>query len=93
MGEFLERLSESLALPPEAVAGAPRVTLSGTSRVCIEHHRGLLAYSGEEVEVSGGSVRYRVRGTHLLLQVMTQEQLQISGDIFGVDVEGQHGSL
>ena len=84
--KLLERLMARLDLPPEA-EGAIRVTLSGQREVRIEHHRGLLAYSQRETEISGGSVRVRIRGDGLLLRAMTAEELLITGTVFGVDIE------
>ena len=87
MAKFLEALSEHFDLPAEAVAGAARITLSGRQQVLIEHHKGLLAYSGTEVEVGCGLLRCRIRGEGLLLRAMTAEMLLVTGTVFGVDVE------
>ena len=87
MAKFLEALSARLDLPAEAVAGAARITLSGRQQVLIEQHKGLLSYSGSEVEVNCGALRCRVRGEGLLLRAMTAEMLLVTGTVFGVDVE------
>lgn len=87
MANILETLAERLDLPAEAVAGAPRVTLTGTTRVLIENHKGILAYTDTELEVNGGKTRIRVRGDDLLLRAMDSEMLLVTGTIFGVDME------
>ena len=45
-------LADSLELPEEAVSDAMRVTLIGRRRAVVEHHRGLLGYDAQSVEVS-----------------------------------------
>ena len=87
MGEFLERLARRLDLPAEALAGAPKVTLTGRDRVLVENHRGLLDYTESEVDVACGAYRVRVRGAELLLRAMDGEMLLVTGVISGVDVE------
>ena len=84
---FLETLAGRLDLPADGVAGAPKVTVTGTSRVLVENHRGLLAYSDTEVTVDGKSTRVRVRGDGLLLRAMDREMLLVTGTILGVDLE------
>ena len=87
MANFMEKLAQRADLPPEAVADAARITLSGSGQVLIERHRGLLSYSDSEVEANCGSFRCRVRGDGLLLRAMTDEMLLITGTVFGVDLE------
>ena len=87
MAKVLERLAAGLDLPAEVLAGTPRVTLTGAEQVLIENHRGILSYTGTEVEVDGGSLRIRIRGDGLLLRAMNGEMLLVAGHIFGVDVE------
>ena len=84
---FLEALAGSLDLPADVLAGVPKITLTGTSRVLVENHRGLLAYSDTEVAVDGKSARIRVRGDGLLLRAMDREMLLVTGTITGVDLE------
>ncbi|MBQ9412919.1 MAG: sporulation protein [Oscillospiraceae bacterium] len=87
MSNLLERLSETLDLPAEAVAGTPRVILTGTGRVLIENHRGLTSCTETAVEAEGRPGRIRVRGTGLLLRAMDGEMLLVTGRISGVDLE------
>ena len=87
MANFMEKLAQRVDLPPEAAAGAARITLSGSGQVQIEHHRGLLSYSDSEVEINCGGFRCRVRGDGLLLRAMTGELLLITGAVFGVELE------
>ena len=82
---FLESVAGRFDLPADVVAGVPKVTVTGTSQVLVENHRGLLAYSDTEVAVDGKNVRVRVRGDGLLLRAMDREMLLVTGTILGVD--------
>jgi sporulation protein YqfC len=93
MGRFIDQLLARFDLPPESAGSAARITLSGGREVCIERHRGLLAYTQTEVSVSCGALRCRIRGTGLLLRAMTSELLLVGGEIDGVDLERSDGRL
>ena len=83
-----EELAERFDLPGEAAAGAPRITLSGSSRVMVENHRGLLSYSDTMAEIRGARLLIRVRGDGLLLRAMDRDVVLVGGTIFGVELEG-----
>lgn len=85
MARWMEEIADRFDLPADTVAGLPRITLTGDRRVLIENHRGLLEYSEETVEVSGGRLRVRVRGTGLRLRAMDAEALLVTGTIFSVE--------
>ena len=87
MAKLLERLAARLDLPAEAIAGAPKITLTGTEQVLVENHRGILSYSDSAVEVGARNARVRIRGDGLLLRAMNGEMLLVTGQIFGVDIE------
>lgn len=87
MSKFMENIAERLELPAEALGSVPKMTLTGNTRLLIENHRGLLGYTEECLEVSGGRLRIRVRGEGLRLRAMDADSLLISGTIFGVDTE------
>ena len=80
-------LAQSLPLPPEAVGSALRVTVSGRRQVTVEYHRGLLGYTRETVEVSGGTSRLRILGSELELRAMDRETLIIRGHIAALEYE------
>ena len=53
---------ERLDLPPEVVAGVPQVELYGDRQLYMAGHRGVIAYSTEEVAVPEGALRCASRG-------------------------------
>lgn len=85
--KIMELFAEKLDLPAEALAGTIRVMVTGQNRVLIENHRGILAYTEDLLEVSGGKQRLRVRGENLLLRAMDQNELLLTGKVYGLDLE------
>ena len=78
-------LAEALDIPGEAVSDAVKITLIGRRRAVVEHHRGLLGYTGDCVEVSAGTDRVRFLGRELCLSAMDADALLITGVITAVE--------
>ena len=87
MARILEKLARRTDLPADIVAGAIKVTLTGTERALVENHRGILAYTDGLVEINGKGILLRIRGEKLLLRAMDSEMLLVTGRIFGLDLE------
>jgi sporulation protein YqfC len=85
-GPALE-IAERFELPPEALSGVPKLTLTGSRRVLVENHRGLLEYSRERIEINGGRVRLRLLGEGLELRAMNGSDILVTGDIYSVELE------
>lgn len=83
---LLERTAEALDLPGDVVAGLPHIELTGSRELRMENHKGILAYGGEEIRISGGKLEITVRGRELELRAMNAGQLFITGTIQGVDL-------
>ena len=79
---------EKLDLPPGLAGGVPTVELSGNCQLYMAQHRGVLSYSTELVEINGGSLVVRVRGSDLQLLAMTDTELRLGGHITGVELVG-----
>lgn len=82
-----QRAMEQLDLPGE-LAGMPRMELTGNGQFYMEHHRGVLSYSTEQVEISGGALAVRLTGRELQLLAMTDEELRIGGKIETLELIG-----
>ncbi len=80
-----EVAAERFDLPADAVAGLPKLTITGKARVVIENHKGLLEYGEHMIEVNGGRVRIRINGAELELRAMNQDDLVITGQISSVE--------
>ena len=78
---FLEKTAELFDLPADALAGVPRLELTGDSELRMENHKGILAYGSEEIHVSAGSFLVKISGRELELRAMTGLELLITGKI------------
>lgn len=83
--EILEKAADILNVPSEAVAGTPRVTVTGTGRVHIENHHGLLGYTSEEVLVNALGKMIRINGSGLELDAMSDMELVVTGTVKSVE--------
>lgn len=81
---FLEA-AELFDLPADLVAGLPHVEVLGSGYFYMEHHRGILSYSGEEIAVNGERMIVRISGENLELVSMTGDALRIQGTIRRVE--------
>lgn len=81
---IMERTAQALDLPADVLAGLPKVELVGDREVRMENHRGILAYGGEEIHVSGGQFVVQIRGEGLELRSMTGLELLITGRITSI---------
>ena len=81
-----EKMAQIFSLPADAVAGVPRLELTGDRQLRVECHRGILAYDPREIHIGGGKVTIRVRGVGLELKVMNRLELLITGQIFAVEL-------
>ena len=57
--------------PKEVISDMPRVTLTGSERVHVEQHKGLIAYQPEEVVFRVATGRLTVTGQELRFRLYT----------------------
>ena len=76
---------QSLALPSrlysETLPGEPLIEIVGSRRVLIEHHKGVTAYSCDEIRICVSYGQICICGTNLELICMTKDQLIVTGVI------------
>ena len=73
--------AELFDLPPDLVAGLPHMEMLGDRYFYMERHKGILSYSGEEIDINGETGIVRIFGKDLELTSMTGDQLRIQGSI------------
>lgn len=73
--------AELFDLPPDLVAGLPHMEMLGDRYFYMERHKGILSYSGEEIDINGEKCLLRIFGENLELTNMTGDQLRIRGKI------------
>lgn len=78
---ILSEAAELFDLPADVVAGLPHIEAVGDRHFYMEHHRGILSYSGEEIDINGETGIVRIFGRDLELTSMTGDQLRIQGSI------------
>ena len=71
----------------EGLSPKTLIELYGNERVLIEEHRGILAYSNEEIQVGTSFGSALIEGTELRLCCMSRSQLVIRGRIGSVRTE------
>ncbi len=84
---FLERLAGEGELSSELLPGRSIVEIAGDSRVLIEHHFGVKAYSLEQIVVSVSYGSVCVCGQCLDILRMSKEQMVIQGKIHSVSLQ------
>ncbi len=82
---ILEKTVRAFDLPAE-LAGLPRVELLGDRELRVEAHKGILAYTTQEIHISGGKLVLRVLGSDLELRSMNASELLITGAIRAVEL-------
>lgn len=82
---ILEKTVQTLDLPVD-MAGLPRLELLGDRELRVESHKGILAYTTEEIHISGGKLIIRVLGSGLELRSMNAAELLITGYIRAVEL-------
>ncbi|MEA5142749.1 MAG: YabP/YqfC family sporulation protein [Oscillibacter sp.] len=75
------RVMEKLDLPVDLVTDLPRMEMTGDREFYMEHHRGILSYSTETVDINGGALMVRLTGQNLQLVAMTESELRVCGTI------------
>ena len=82
-----QRLLTKLDVPTESILNAPRITISGSGRVLVEGHQGLLEYSDERIAAAGPGCRILIKGEKLGLVTMNRRELVVSGRLWAVELE------
>ena len=78
---FLNRLKDL-----EVCSKIPLIEIAGHSRVLVENHVGVLAYSSEEIVVKVQFGCVQVVGQKLMFAEICREQLVITGEIVGITI-------
>ncbi len=82
--DFLKKTADIFDLPGEVLYGEPRVTVTGTDKVHIENHRGLLEYGAGEIIVNASGVMIKITGDKLDVAAMSDLELVVKGSIKSV---------
>lgn len=73
------------------MAGLPKMELTGNQEFSMEHHRGLLEYADQQIAIGSSAGTVRLYGKGLVIKLMNQERITVSGTIQTVELEeSQH---
>lgn len=78
---WIQRIADGMELESEPLPMLPVIEIAGEKRVLIEHHGGILEYSGERIGVKVRFGTVCICGCGLEVIRMSAEQLIISGRI------------
>jgi sporulation protein YqfC len=82
---LFEKAAETFDLPADVLAGLPRIEITGCRELIIENHHGILEYGDTEIDINGGKVIVKVRGSGLQLRSMNAAELSMNGTILSVE--------
>ncbi len=74
--------------PAQVALGVGRVTVTGSSRLLVENHRGIISYSDSCIQVACGSFAVCIHGSGLGLGAMNKKELTVLGNISAVTFGG-----
>lgn len=77
--------------PREVTSNVPRLTLTGCEQLHIEQHRGVVAYSPEEIVFRTASGLLRATGEHMTFARYSAGEALVQGQISSVAYLAQEG--
>lgn len=80
-------VSDRFSVPPEAISQAPLIQIRGGRSVCIENHRGIRLYTGEEIQIAVRQGTVTVKGQSLNIARMTRRLVEIRGVLRAVEMD------
>ena len=86
---WMRQMADRAELLEEAMPAQPVVELLGEGRVLIEGHKGVSAYSDQEIDVKTRLGIVKISGCNLKLTNMSAYRLVISGMISCVHLSGR----
>ncbi len=84
---FKAIISDFFELPKEVVMDLPRMSMVGNVQIYLENHRGVIAYSENQVRVGVNNGEIIIKGQNLQIKNLLAEELLIKGIIEGVEYE------
>ncbi len=81
---FIDRFNETLGLPPEVTLKLPLIMMVGGKSLILENHRGILEYSRERIRIRLIKGEITLVGQNLTIGNISDEEIQIKGEIIGL---------
>lgn len=80
------RLMQTFDLPPEVILNLPVIMMVGGKSLILENHKGILEYSRERIRVRLVKGEITLTGRNLVIQSISDEEIQIRGEVTGVNL-------
>ncbi|ANX12954.1 sporulation protein YqfC [Fictibacillus arsenicus] len=91
MGKLRQQVSkwmmQNLELPADAVMDLPRITMIGQLHIYIENHRGVKAFSNEQLKLKLKQGTLVISGREFVIKTILPEEILLEGTISSVDFE------
>jgi sporulation protein YqfC len=91
MGKLRQQVSkwmmQNLELPADAVMDLPRITMIGQLHIYIENHRGVKAFSNEQLKLKLKQGTLVISGREFVIKTILPEEILLEGNISSVDFE------
>ena len=81
----VEKLSEVLELPKDAIMDLPKFEMIGNRELLIENYKGILEYSDMTIKINASRFVVTIIGRQLEIKSMTQNGIYIVGYINSVE--------
>ncbi len=78
---FAGNVTSRLEIDPEIFPGDVKTVITGDNEVRITNHKGLIEYSREKIRVNTPRGTIAITGRELEINIMTNEELVVSGVI------------
>ncbi len=77
----VEKISDALDMPLDAVCDVPRTEILGRSKIIIENFRGILDYDTNSFKINTRSGIIKIDGSDLVIESITNEDVCLKGNI------------
>ena len=85
--DFKRTMEERLSLPSEAMSEVPYLEMKGSKSVSVENHRGISAYTDDEIKINVKRGKILVQGSNLRIVCMNRRRIEVRGTLRAVILE------
>ena len=84
-----EFIAQKLDIPIEVMIDIPKIIITGNEEITIENHKGIVAFSENEIKVSSKKGIIKIQGNNFEIFYMGSNSLTINGEIRAISYEGE----
>ncbi|MGM9924821.1 MAG: sporulation protein YqfC [Bacillus sp. (in: firmicutes)] len=79
-----QMLINTIDLPKDVMMDLPRITMIGQLHIYIENHRGLVAFSDNEIRLGLSQGQLSIQGEGFVIKAILPEEIMLEGIIHSV---------